>query len=345
VKTEIEYRISEEHARSVFGVHEGRRISEGIRLIKLDVDDPRWEILAQLYWTQKRKGFYSWRIKRRYSAAETRAAKLHLFQIRATILPSGEECGTVYDDGQMCPLCGCGRVQVSPLRLRLGRMPKRAEIAQSWGGETIVSARVVRLLIDSEIMGFGLGPVQRAKKGTEEPFSFSQTNSGRQMLRMAEQQRIKYPSPEFYVWINDLKRRDIFQNAVKEHEGKTLTRRRLAGGTSPHWYQLLVTSNPVELASSTWVGTSPFDNDLESHQRCPLELGDHVLGLNLLSQVSLPSSEWDGTDFVRSRGYVGVRRGLFTPRPLFFVSARLRELFLQNSVKGWASEAVNLSPP
>jgi hypothetical protein len=345
LKTEIEYRISDQHARSVFGVHEGRRIREGIRLIKLDVDDPRWKTLAQLYWTQERKGFFGWRIKRRYSAAETSAAKLHLFQIRATVLPSGEECGTAYDDAEMCPLCGCGRVQVSPLRLRLARTPKRAEIAQSWGGETIVSARVVRLLIDSAITGFGLGPVQRSKKGAEEPFSFSQTNSGRQLLRMAEQQGIKYPSPEFYVWINDLKRRNTFQSAVKEHEGKTLATRRLSGGTSSDWYQLFVTSNPVELASSTWVGNSPFDNDLESHQRCPLELGDHVLGLNLLSQVSLPSSEWDGSDFVRSRGSVGVRRGLFTPRPLFFISSRLRELLLQNFVKGWASEAVNLSPP
>jgi hypothetical protein len=309
-----------------------------------DCDLRRWKSLGRLYWTHKRQGFYGWHIARRYSAAETRAAKLHLFQISATVRPSGEECGTVYDDGEMCPLCGCGRVQVSPLRLRLAKTPKRAEIAQSWGGETIVSARVVRLLIDSAITGFGLGPVQRSKKGTEEPFSFSQTDSGRQLLHVAEQQGVKYPSPEFYIWINGLKRRDLFQRAVKEHEGMKLARRRLGGGTSPHWYQLFVISNAVELASATLVGNGPFDNDLQSRQRCPLGLRDHVLGLNLLSQVSLPSSEWDGIDFLRSRGPVGVRRGLFMPRPLLFISARLRELLLQNSIKGWASEVVNLSP-
>src|SRR5882757_6040432 len=136
--------------------------------------------------------------------------------------------------------------------------------------------------------------------GAEEPFSFSETNSGRQLLHVAEQQGIKYPSPEFYVWINGLKRRDLFQSAVKEHEGGKLARRRLGGGTSPDWYQLFVMSNPVELASATRVGNSPFDNDVESRQRCPLGLRDHVLGLSLLSQVSLPSSEWDGTDFLRS---------------------------------------------
>jgi hypothetical protein len=345
LKTELEYRISDEHARLLFATHEGERIHEsGIRVIKLGADDPRWKSLAELYWNHEGKGFYGWSIKRKYSAAETRAAKLHLLKITARIIPTPEECGTAYDDGAACPLCGCGRVQLTPLRLRLTRTHKRAEIAQSWAGEIAVSTRVVRLLTDSGITGFGLGPVQAPKKGEEEPFSFSQTTSGRSLLRLAEEQGIPYPSPRFYVWIHGRERQDLFQSAIKEHEGKMLPRRRLAGGTSSDWYQLVVTSKPIRLAAPTRVGNGPFDNDLESGQRCPLELEDHIMGLNLLSQVSVLGPEWDGSDFVRSLGLVGVRRGLLAPSPILFISGRLRDLLVQNSVKGWTSEVVNIVP-
>ena len=342
MKTKIEYRISEEHARSIFGANEGVRIGEDLRLIKLNADDPRWQPLAHLYWNNNREGFYGWDIERRYSATEIRAAKLHLLQIKAAVVPSGEECGTVYDDSDMCPLCGHGRVQVSPLRVRLSRIPTRAEIAQSWAGETIISARLVRLLIDSDITGFGLGPVQRSKKGPEEPFSFSQTNSGRQLLELARKQCVKYPSSEFYVWINGLQRRHLLRSAVKEHETIKLRHRRSLGCTSSEWYQLFIVSKPVELAPQTRLGNDPFDNDAECRQRCPLGLPNHVVGLNLLSQARVLTSHWDGSDFVCSRGLVGVRRGLFMPRPLLFISARLRELLAQNLIKGWTSEVVDL---
>jgi len=241
-----------------------------------------------------------------------------------------------------CPLCGCGRVQTSPLRLRLSRLPGRAEIAQSWGGEIIISTRLVRLLIDFGITGFGLGPVQRSKKGLEEPFSFTQTNSGRQLLKFAEEHQIKYPSPEFYVWVNGLQRRYLLNSAVREHEAIKLPKRRSAGGTSSEWYQLFIVSNPVELGPQARVGNGPFDNDVDGRQRCPLGLRDHVLGLNLLSQASILSSQWDGSDFVRSLGLVGVRRGLLMPRPLIFISPRLRQLFVQNLIKGWTSEVADL---
>lgn len=343
VKTTIEYRISEEHACSVFGADEGVRLNDQLRLIRLSAEDPRWQSLAELYRRHGRKGFYGWEIERQYSTAEIDAAGLHLLQVKAGIVPTGEECGTVYDDSEMCPLCGCGRVQTSPLRLRISRLPGRAEIGQSWAGEIIISTRLVRLLIDSGITGFGLGPVQRSKKGQEEPFSFSQTNSGRQLLKLAGDSHINYPSPEFFVWVNGLDRRHLLHGAVKEHESMKLHGRRSAGGTSSEWYQLFVLSNPAELGLQTRIGNGPFDDDVEGRQRCPLRLRDHLLGLSLLSQASIPSSQWDGSDFVRSRGFVGVRRGLLTPRALVFISARVRKLLAQNLVKGWTSEPVDLT--
>jgi hypothetical protein len=343
LKTEIEYRISEEYARSIFNANQGKRINESLRLIRLEARDPRWTSLAQLYSTNSGNGFYGWNIRRRYSASETKNAKLHLFHIKAGVLPTGEECGTRYDDLQMCPFCGAGRVQVSPLRLRLTKAPKRAEIARSWGGEVIVSARVVRLLVDSHMTGFGLGPVQRSKKGEEEAYTFIDTASGKQLLYAALQAGIEYPSPEFYVWTNSTEQRDQLDRAIREHESRKLPRRRLSGGTSPEWYQLFVTSSPVELASVTRIGCNPFDDDIAGQYRCPLGLRDHVVGLNLLSQVTVQGKAWKGADFLHSRELVGVRRGLFNPQPLLFISPRLRDLLLGNAVEGWSSEAANVS--
>jgi hypothetical protein len=342
LKTEIEYRISEEHARSVFLPNEGKRINESITLIRLDAEDPRWTALAQLYAKHKGTGFYGWNIRRRYSVNETNDAQLHLLDIDSRVRPTGEECGTQYSDLDMCPFCGAGRMQVSPLRLRIPKVPRRAEIAQSWGREIIVSARVVRLLIDSHITGFGLGPVQRSKKGEEEAFTFMQTPSGKQLLFAALQAGIEYPSREFYVWINGPEQRGKLESAIKEHEARKLPRRRLLGGTSPKWYQLFVTSNPVELAAATRIGHNPFDEDIAGQNRCPLGLREHVVGLNLLSQVTVRGESWKSADFLRSRELVGVRRGLFNPRPLLFISPKLRDLLSRNAVKGWSSEVANV---
>jgi hypothetical protein len=113
---------------------------------------------------------------------------------------------------------------------------------------------LVRLLIEAGTTGWGLGPVQRSKRGEEEPFTLSQTDFGRRLLKAAAGAGIPYPSPEFYLWINGIEQRAIFLAAIKEHEGRKSTRRRLPGGTSPDWYQLLITSKPVELSPVTRFG-------------------------------------------------------------------------------------------
>lgn len=134
--------------------------------------------------------------------------------------------------------------------------------------------------------GFSLGPVQRSKKGEEEPFTLTETAAGRRLLLAASKARIKYPSPEFYVWINHLEQDKLFRRVIKEHENKKLRCRRKPGGTTSEWYQLLVTSKPVELVPPTLVGKNPFDHDTEGPNKCPFGLAGHVLGLNLLSQAT-----------------------------------------------------------
>lgn len=343
MNTEIEYRISEEHARSILGPGEGSPINGRLRVVKLDADDPRLLALARLYSRHQGKGFYGWRIRRQYSKTEILDATVHLFQIKTGILPTGEECGTTYSDSDVCPLCGAGRVQGSPLRLRLTNAPKRSEMAQTWGGEIIVSDRVVKLLIKAKATGWGLGTVQRPRKGEEEPFTLSETRSGKRLLRAAARAGILYPSPEFYVWINAPDQYDAFLEALKEHQSRKLAGRRLVGGTSPDWYQLFVTSKPLQLSRATRFGCGPFDEDTEGRYRCPLGLRDHVVGLNLLSQVSVQGVRREAADLARSSGLVGRRKGLFNPRPLLFISARLLNLLLEHGVKGWTSEPADIA--
>jgi hypothetical protein len=343
LRTEIEYRIAEEYAQLVVDPNEGKRIDNSIRVIRLDTGDSRWASFARLYSANNGRGFFGWSIQRRYSLTETKGARLHFLNIKARIIPTGEECGTLYSDVEMCPLCGAGRIQTSPLRLNISKTPGRAEIAQSWGGEVIVSTRVVRLLIDSKMSGFGLGPVQRSRKGEEEAFTFMETVSGQHLLHTALQAGIEYPSPEFYIWIHQPQQRDELDKAIREHQSRRPAGRRLRGGTSPDWYQLFVTSTPVELSPSTLIGSNPFDHDEGGKQRCPLGLPGHVAGLNLLSQVTVDGDAWETADFLRSRDLVGVRRGLLNPKPLLFISPRLRDLLSANAVRGWSSEAANVA--
>jgi hypothetical protein len=190
--------------------------------------------------------------------------------------------------------------------------------------------------------GFGLGPVQRSKKGEEEPFTLSETEPGKRLLVSASKANIKYPSPEFYVWANHLEQDKLFRRVINEHENKKLRGRRKLGGTTSEWYQLFITSRPVELVPPTVVGKNPFDHNTEGHNSCPLGLTGHVMGPNLLSQATVRVPSGQHSDSLRSSELIGVRRGLYVPRPLLFISARLRDLLRSNFVRGWSSEVAEI---
>jgi len=205
-----------------------------------------------------------------------------------------------------------------------------------------MSARVVRLLLDAGMTGFGLGPIQRPRNGVEEPFTLRDTRFGRELLRAAVDAGVEYPSPEFYAWINRLEQRDAFQKATAEHENRRHAGRRLPGGTTTAWYQLIVTGKPMLLDSTTVFGRSPLAPDFEGQDRCCAGMGHHVAGPDRLSHVTVNAAEWAGTDLGRSLVQIGRRAGLFNPVPLLFMSARLRALLIRNSVRGWTSEVVNV---
>jgi len=114
-----------------------------------------------------------------------------------------------------------------------------------------------------------------------------------------------------------------------------------AGNKEPSkdWFQLNVQAVSAMIASQTRIGFNPFDNDSKDACRCPL--GD-LLGLNLLSEVSIKSGPETAADLFCSRQFVGTRRGLLRPRRLIFVSPRLAEALRANKIKGIELEVAHV---
>ncbi|HYO57451.1 hypothetical protein [Archangium sp.] len=100
----------------------------------------------------------SWVVHRRYTAKELLAAELFCLSVRPRFYPTGEDCGTVYDEARGCTYCGVGANQVGPLRLDLEKIPRR-DIAQTFGGEIVVSSRLAAQMEAAGIQGHKLGPV------------------------------------------------------------------------------------------------------------------------------------------------------------------------------------------
>jgi hypothetical protein len=182
--------------------------------------------------------------------------------------PAGEQCGTLYDEEQACPLCGSGAKQKSDLFLEWKRIPKKKDVAMTIAREIVVSRRLVDLLHKHNVKGGEYLPVR--------------------------------------------------QNEGLKSESK-------------EWYQLSVESDAADLIPPTVVGNDPFDLDEEGRNRCPN--GD-LLGLNLLSEVSMKFASYSRDDIVTSKQFIGTRRGLIRPQRLILISRRLWHIFEQEKQKG-----------
>lgn len=105
------------------------------------------------------------------------------------------------------------------------------------------------------------------------------------------------------------------------------------------WHQLTITAPSVDIVPPTLAGVRPSDLDSEGTYRCPL---GHVIGLNLLSELTVSRRDRPKTDFAITRQYIGVRRGLLAPAPLIVVSQRVREVIERNHIKGCRLEVAHL---
>ena len=121
------------------------RFNGVVYVLNLSKDDPIFPKIGIIDNEVKKKYnehfFGFWDVNRSYTKKEIVDAKLFCFSINAAFEPSGEECGTLYDDTMACEICGANRKQVGVLKLKKGSIPKK-DIARTIAGEVVVSDRL-----------------------------------------------------------------------------------------------------------------------------------------------------------------------------------------------------------
>ncbi|NQT91486.1 MAG: hypothetical protein HQ559_01900 [Lentisphaerae bacterium] len=111
------------------------------------------------------------------------------------------------------------------------------------------------------------------------------------------------------------------------------------GQKSEDWFQLTLRSTEAEIVPPTHVGINPFDDDPEGEYRC--SQGD-LIGLNLLSEVSISAASRGDDDFVGSRQFIGMRMGLLRPQHEIFVSPKVWKLIECEKLKGIKIEVTHV---
>ena len=338
-----EFRVVERFAPKLFAAHKGKRLGDTVRKIELTTDDPRYERIGELNTeiraTTDSSFFYGWHIRRRYTSVELVSARCFQLAVTAVFEPAGEECGTEYNEATACSECGAGAAQVSDLHLDLRKVPKNKDIARTIADEIIVSQRLAERMIDTGLTGFELRPVRHKARYEDDPVDLRRVPTGREILRRAAEAGFPHPTGRFYVWLNREENRALWEQAQAENAALKAEKDRRKGKPLPIWHQLVVTAASAEIGPPTRVGINPFDDDPEGECRCPL--GD-LIGLNLLSEVSIRAASRGDTDIVASRQFVGTRRGLLRPRRVILISPKVWRLIESEKPRGIGIEVAHL---
>jgi|HubBroStandDraft_6_1064221.scaffolds.fasta_scaffold13759_5 hypothetical protein len=348
MRESVEFRIDERFAHLLFADNEGTKLVGVARKITIASDDPRFsrigELQEELQEAKTGSFFYGWRFLRRYTPEELERAELLELVVTTAFEPAGEECGTRYDESTACPKCGSGAKQASDLWLDLRKLPKGKDIASTIAGEWVVSQHLAELMIDAGLTGFDLRRVRHRAHYEDDALDLRRLAAGRELLEKAEDARCLYPEGKFHVWINRAENTSLWEKAQAEHaalqERVTKQRRKVF----PVWYQLVTTNAAAEITSPTRVGNTPFDDDSKGEYRCPL--GD-LIGLNLLSEVSISAATRGENDIICTRQYIGmphtgIRRGLLRPRQVTLISPKFWRLLSEARIKGINIEVAHL---
>lgn len=166
MKETLELRINYDYAHFLFKVDEGQNIGTSVKVVELSKEDSRYRqvpiIAEEVRKKYNGKFFFGWKIGRKYSRRELDTAILLHLKIKTIFEPTGEECGTLYDETAACTICGANRKQVSPLILEKGTMPKK-DIAKTIGGEVVVSEKFVNAVKRRNLKGLQFGAVNVEK--------------------------------------------------------------------------------------------------------------------------------------------------------------------------------------
>lgn len=162
----IEFRVPDSLADRFLPAHAGVRLGI-VRKLELSPEDALFAEIGRIDRELRADGrafFTAWIPHRRYSRRELASAEMLKVSAKKVFEPAGEECGTVYDDTQACPVCGIGAPQLSPLFLDSRSIPQTVDVARTIAGEIIVSRRIVQLFRRQGLRGAEFAPVCLADK-------------------------------------------------------------------------------------------------------------------------------------------------------------------------------------
>lgn len=163
MKEYVEFRIPESYAKEFLPTNLGKNITDSVRQVHVSVGSEIYKKIGEidsLVWNRYQKHFFlGWNIKRIYGRKELGSAELLLLKIAKTFEPAGLECGTIYNDKNICEICGTGMQQMSDLILDLNTIPKNVDIARTISNEIIISQKLAKLLADNPVTGFEVKPV------------------------------------------------------------------------------------------------------------------------------------------------------------------------------------------
>lgn len=347
MKEVFEFRVKENYVKGLFNDKDGKLLAPDLRKVCITRKHPNFAKLGEIdkhfqasnY--EKGYAYSSWSIARYYTKKEIERAELFDLQWTRVFDPCGEECGTEYDDSEVCQLCGYGRKQTGDLRLDYRKLPKRADLARSLWWDYLINQRLAEILVDAKITGFELRPTRHKAKYEDDPIRFEWVPTGRKLIQQATELGLKPYSYEFYVWLNREPNQQLSEQAQMEYAEMREKRDAKKKMRLPVWYQLFITSKPLNVVPPTKFGDNPFEVEEEGRDKCPL---GHTAGINPLTELFLNREDYDGSDFVQSKQHVGIWRGYYRPYPLIFISPRVRKLFVEYKIRGWRTEIAHLMP-
>jgi hypothetical protein len=209
----IEFRMFEKDAQRFLKPEDGKVLGGDTRKLVLEAKDPRMQLIGDIYREFRLQGrvfVTSWDVQRKYTEEEWEGAELFHLQVRASVQPVGESCGTEYDDAAACRHCGAGAPQSTELRLDPGRLPRGKDIVRTLAdSELIVSARLVEAFQKQGLTGARFLPI-RGRGGRSAIDSWFQLSVESRPLGVAPRTRVginlfdadeagKYRCPEGHV--------------------------------------------------------------------------------------------------------------------------------------------------
>lgn len=281
--------------------------SDGIAILRGRVGDTVFSRLADVEHQLRRAGlnrmFAGWRIQRSYTREELQRGELFLLEPPITHL-SAEDYGTVYSESEACHQESFELELIDPSGSQYRLVPRIVPCSLCSQQAAPLHLPLRKLPRSRDIVRLFGGEIVISERLRS--LLMSQAHRGSDLRPVLDSGKARSGS--------------------KSHNSQ-----------GPR--QLTIHSRPVEVSKECSFGADPFDRNSIGSYRCS---SGEIAGNRLLSALKVVRSSWDGSDFSRTRVYVGGRQGAFRPYQLLLVSKQLFHAMRRAAIKGFAYEVVEL---